>query len=287
MDCKGTRATLNARGAVIEINNIELYQGGNCMGVDSILGGNFSVQTKDFTKRTTSGATDVNQTQGLSESEKLENFKKEIWKEIDSMSWGSNISVQITNSAFEKMMVDKEFKNKMMNIIREDAHGSNMMCGGTLINIDENGYKGYSYMQDHTKEAGRAFDAHSKDKDSFYSKKCKKDELNELWERERLKKRQYQEKADDEYIPYEAEYQGEGTGSALHIYNEEGEEVLTYTQGVGWHEKETKAETGVHSALKLAYYEAYHDARKALNTGTNVEITNENVVVQSNFDMKA
>ena len=42
-------------------------------------GGNFSVQTKDFTKRTTSGATDVNQTQGLSESEKLENFKKEIW----------------------------------------------------------------------------------------------------------------------------------------------------------------------------------------------------------------
>ena len=88
-------------------------------------------------------------------------------------------------------------------------------------------------------------------------------------------------------IPYEAEYQGEGTGSALHIYNEEGEEVLTYTQGVGWHEKETKAETGVHSALKLAYYEAYHDARKALNTGTNVEITNGNDVVQSNFDMKA
>ena len=88
-------------------------------------------------------------------------------------------------------------------------------------------------------------------------------------------------------IPYEAEYQGEGTGSALHIFNEEGEEVLTYTQGVGWHEKETKAETGVHSALKLAYYEAYHDASKALNTGTNVEITNENVVVQSNFDVKA
>lgn len=87
-------------------------------------------------------------------------------------------------------------------------------------------------------------------------------------------------------IPYGAEYQGEGTGSALHIYNEEGEEVLTYTQGVGWHEKETKAETSVHSALKSAYYEAYHDARKALNTGTNVEITNENVVVQSNFDMK-
>ena len=106
------------------------------MGVDSILGGNFSVQTKDFTKRTTSGATDVNQTQVLSESEKLENFKKEIWKEIDSMSWGSNISVQITNSAFEKMMVDKEFKNKMMNIIREDAHGSH---GIIALHADSSG----------------------------------------------------------------------------------------------------------------------------------------------------
>lgn len=88
-------------------------------------------------------------------------------------------------------------------------------------------------------------------------------------------------------IPYEAEYQGEGAGSAIHIYNEGGEEVITYTQGVGWHEKETKAETDVHSALKSAYYEAYHDARRSLNTGTNVETTNENVVVQSNFDMKA
>ena len=42
--------------------------GGNCMGVDSILGYNLSVQTKDFTKRITSGATGDNQTQGLSES---------------------------------------------------------------------------------------------------------------------------------------------------------------------------------------------------------------------------
>ena len=49
------------------------------MGVDSILGGNFSVQTKDFTKRTTSGATDVNQTQVLSESEKLENFIEQFF----------------------------------------------------------------------------------------------------------------------------------------------------------------------------------------------------------------
>ena len=39
-----------------------------------------------------------------------------------------------------------------------------------------------------------------------------------------------------------------------HVYNEEGEEVLTYTGGVGWQEKETKAESQVHSALKMTYY---------------------------------
>ena len=49
------------------------------MGVDSILGYNLSVQTKNFTKRITLGATGANQTQGLSESEKLENFKIIWW----------------------------------------------------------------------------------------------------------------------------------------------------------------------------------------------------------------
>ena len=128
------------------------------------------------------------QTQEVSDAEKLENFKKEIWNEINSMPWGANTSIQITDGAFRKMMEDGEFKNKMMKIIREDAVGSNKMCGGTLINIDENGYKGYSYMADHAKEAESAFSAHSKDKDSFYVKKAeKKREYRKLLEEKRLK----------------------------------------------------------------------------------------------------
>lgn len=134
-----------------------------------------------FTERTA-------QAQEVSDAEKLENFKKEIWKEINSMPWGANTSIQITDGAFRKMMEDSEFKNKMMKIIREDAVGSNKMCGGTLINIDENGYKGYSYMADHAKEAESAFSAHSKDKDSFYVKKAeKKREYRKLLEEKRLK----------------------------------------------------------------------------------------------------
>ena len=33
--------------------------------------------------------------------------------------------------------------------------------------------------------------------------------------------------------PYEAKLQSEGTGSAVHVYDGNGDEVLTYTAGVG------------------------------------------------------
>lgn len=119
------------------------------------------------------------QAQAVSDNEALEKFKKDIWSEIASMSWGSSISVQITDDAFEKMMVDKEFKNKMMNLIREDACGSNAMCGGTIIRIDGNGYSGYSYMDNHAAFGRAAVETHSKGKSAFYSKKIDKKRQDE------------------------------------------------------------------------------------------------------------
>lgn len=145
-------------------------------------------------------------TQELSEGEKLEAFKKEVWNEINSMPWGANTSIQITDGAFRKMMEDSEFKNKMMKIIREDAIGSNKMCGGTLINIDENGYSGYSYMADHAKEAGTAFSAHSNDKNSFYTKKIKNksdsSDLTEYYEKQRREHELKKELWDKEYFQH-------------------------------------------------------------------------------------
>jgi len=41
--------------------------------------------------------------------------------------------------------------------------------------------------------------------------------------------------------PYEAEFQSEGTGSDVQVYDGNGDEILTYTAGVGWHEKESRA----------------------------------------------
>ena len=181
----------------------------------SILGvSNATISEYQHTGRTQKNATNgasfterTAQDQGVSDVEKLENFKKEIWNEINSMPWGANTSIQITDGAFRKMMEDGEFKNKMMKIIREDAVGSNKMCGGTLINIDENGYKGYSYMADHAKEAGSAFAAHSKDKDAFYVKKAeKRREYMRLLEEKRVQaKRQQQELLDEKIAKAEQE----------------------------------------------------------------------------------
>ena len=77
--------------------------------------------------------------------------------------------------------------------------------------------------------------------------------------------------------PYEAKFQSEGTGSAVHVYDGNGDEILAYTAGVGWHEKESKAETEVHGALKAAYYDAYHAARQEIN----------GMEVQGGFDARA
>ena len=81
--------------------------------------------------------------------------------------------------------------------------------------------------------------------------------------------------------PYEAKFQSEGTGSAIHVYDGNGDEILTYTAGVGWHEKESKAETQVHGVLKAAYYDAYHAARQEINSGI------AGMEVQGGFDVRA
>ena len=56
---------------------------------------------------------------------------------------------------------------------------------------------------------------------------------------------------------------------------------MTYTMGVGWHEKESKVETQVHGALKAAYYDAYHAARQEINAGV------AGMEVQGGFDARA
>lgn len=67
--------------------------------------------------------------------------------------------------------------------------------------------------------------------------------------------------------------------NAVHVYDGNGDEILTYTVGVGWHEKET--ETEVHVALKAAYYDTFCAARKEINSGI------AGMEVQGGFDARA
>ncbi|MBA4689165.1 MAG: hypothetical protein H2184_18720 [Candidatus Galacturonibacter soehngenii] len=168
------------------------------MEISSLLTG-VNYQTSKTTVAKNNSSSKVNESTECSEAEKLEAFKKEIWKEINSMPYKKqmNLSIQITDKAFERMMKEPEFKKEMLSVLREDACASNRsMASTTLTWIDENGYRGYSYNGG----GEEAFAAHSNNKNTFYSKKAeKKKDSKEEW-KERTLERAYQQKMlDKEY----------------------------------------------------------------------------------------
>lgn len=81
-----------------------------------------------------------------------------------------NISIQITDKAFERMMSDDEFKGKMMKMFKEESLAAHPPGDTSLTWITEAGYRGYSYIDI---EAGhKAFATHSIDKNSFFVRKA-------------------------------------------------------------------------------------------------------------------
>lgn len=136
----------------------------------------------------------------LSEAEKLEAFKKEIWKEIDSWPRCSSInwSIQITDGGFKRMMEDPEYKKKVMAVLSEDASVGRPPITSSMCIIDEKGLTGCAYMFGYGEEV---FEIHSNDKNSFYSKKAtKKTDYQKLWEEQRLKREQQKKRVDKEYM---------------------------------------------------------------------------------------
>ena len=145
-------------------------------------------------------------TKELSEAEKLEAFKEEIWNEINSYSWNKsmNISIQITDGAFKRMMNDADFKDRMLGVIKKESIAAQPPGNVSLTWIDESGYKGYSYIDN---DAGAiAFKAHSSDKDSFYVQKAKKNsnsaDLTEYYEKQRREQELQKELRDKEYFQH-------------------------------------------------------------------------------------
>lgn len=163
------------------------------MEVSSVLkqGINYSVSKSEDVKTESTGK--VSESTECSEAEKLKVFKQEFWKKVDSMPYskGMNLSIQITDGAFKRMMKEPKFKDEMINILNDDAIASNKSgASTTLTKIDENGYSGYSYRQG----GEEAFVAHSSDKDSFYSKKAKKKHDYEAESKKKELERMYNQK---------------------------------------------------------------------------------------------
>ena len=136
----------------------------------------------------------------LSEADRLEAFKKEIWDQINSYPWNPSISesIQITDGAFKRMMEDSDFKDRMLDVLYRDAiAGRPPICAG-ITWIDESGYRGFSYND---KTAGEiAFQAHSNHKDTFFVHKAKnKDDLNEIWLKRQQKRQEQRELLDEKY----------------------------------------------------------------------------------------
>ena len=182
----------------------------NMISTDYAAGYSNSYMQSVYTQGTTKSVGSADKTEStsaveeLSEEEKLEAFKKEIWDEINSFSWNPsmNISIQITDGAFKRMMEDSDFKDRMLNMIQKESIAAQPPGNTSLTWIDESGYKGYSYIDISAGEM--AFKAHSNDKDSFYVKKAaKKQDYFELWEEKRLRQELYQKEQAEEALKAE------------------------------------------------------------------------------------
>ncbi len=79
-------------------------------------------------------------------------------------------------------------------------------------------------------------------------------------------------------LPYKAKFEDGPLGTGAHIFDENGDEILTYTPNVGWHQRSTKEEQEVFDTMRATYYEAFHEARKS-------SVSEENTF--GNFDAKA
>ena len=74
--------------------------------------------------------------------------------------------------------------------------------------------------------------------------------------------------------------------SCTHVYNEEGEELVTYTPGSGWtNGPTTKAENKVYQAMDSVYVETYNAERKRLAGGVKGTV-NKDYIESGGFEDK-
>ena len=200
---------LNARGAAVSKEDLKMAISG--------VGQNYyhnNMETKRNTKNVNSAdkfaLEKTGSTQGLSEAEEMEQFKKEFYEDLSKVTnhrTVSNAAVNISEAAFKAMKEDPQYREKVLSLIQRDWGDSYaprncsvlITVGATL-----NEYRADSWPVGYDSE----FDVRSQN--SFYKrtseKKDKQEELLEKYLEKRAQaKRQQQELLDEKAAKAEQE----------------------------------------------------------------------------------
>lgn len=159
--------------------------------------------TEKFALEKTSG------TQGLSETEEMELFKKEFYEDLSKITIHKtliNVAVNISEAGFKAMKDDPEYREKILSLLQKDL-GSSLArnCSAVFtVGATLSEYRGDSWS------VGYDSEFHACSRNSFYKKtREKKDRQKELLEkylekRAQVKKRQ-QELLDEKIAKQEQE----------------------------------------------------------------------------------
>ena len=88
-------------------------------------------------------------------------------------------------------------------------------------------------------------------------------------------------------ISYGVEGDSMGLGDAIHIYDENGDEILTYSGGVGWNIKPSRDETNIWQTTTKIYYEAYRNERSIIRSNMAKEGDAQYTEEENHFEVKA
>ena len=150
-------------------------------------------------------------TQGLSEAEEMELFKKEFYAELERIPRDktiANVAVNISEEAFKNMKADPKYREQMLSVIRRDMTGSVAPAPDCSLVITV-GATAKDYRADGW-SVNNDSEFYARSQNSFYKKTSgiqnnKKELLEEYLEKRAQAKRQQQELLDEKVAKAEQE----------------------------------------------------------------------------------
>ena len=150
-------------------------------------------------------------TQGLSEAEEMELFKKEFYAELERIPRDktiANVAVNISEEAFKNMKADPKYREQMLSVIRRDMTGSVAPAPDCSLVITV-GATAKDYRADGW-SVNNDSEFFARSQDSFYKKTSgqkdrNKELLEEYLEKRAQAKRQQQELLDEKIAKAEQE----------------------------------------------------------------------------------